>query len=70
MAEIEIRHLGFAAYIKMQGGNLVRVEGRTFVFESDKSVQDWRREYNRSCCMRHDVLVCELRLLWNQTVAL
>lgn len=61
MQLIEVNQLGLAAYIKMKGVPLVKVEGRTFVFESEKPVGVWRVEYNNSCCMRHDVLVCELR---------
>ena len=62
MAEIEVTHLGLAAFIKMHDVTLLRVEGRVFVFESDRSVRDWRISYNNSCCMRHDSVVCELRL--------
>lgn len=58
---ISINQLGLAAYIKMSGALLKTVEGKTFIFESDKSVSDWRVEYNNSCCMKHDTLVCELR---------
>lgn len=58
---ISVNQLGLAAYIKMSGAHLVQVEGKTFIFESDKSVSDWRVDYNNSCCMKHDTLVCELR---------
>ena len=59
--KIAVNQLGLAAYIKMHGATLESVEGKTFLFESDKSVGDWRVSYNNSCCMRHDALVCELR---------
>lgn len=58
---IAVNQLGLAAYIKMKGATLVGVEGKTFVFESELSVYDWRVAYNNSCCMVHDTLVCELR---------
>lgn len=58
---ISVNQLGLAAYIKMHGAILAKVDGKTFIFESDKSVSDWRVEYNNSCCMKHDTLVCELR---------
>lgn len=61
MATINVKHLGLAAYIKMKGVSLLRVEGREFVFDSPKTVQEWRVDYNNSCCMKHDALVCELR---------
>ena len=61
MSKVVISHLGLAAYVKMQGAPLVAVEDRKFIFDSEKTVSDWRVEYNNSCCMRHDTLVCELR---------
>lgn len=61
MGTIAVTHLGLAAYIKMKGATLLRVVGREFTFSSDKSLDDWRVEYNNSCCMRHDSIVCELR---------
>lgn len=61
MATIEVSHLGLAAYIKMHDAKLINVENRVFIFESDRTLNDWRVEYNNSCCMRHDTLVCEMR---------
>lgn len=61
MAEVGVKHLGLAAFIKMNNAVLVRVEEKIFFFESDRSVREWRIAYNNSCCMRHDALVCELR---------
>lgn len=58
---IAVNQLGLAAYIKMHGATLVGVEGKTFIFESEQSVSDWRIAYSNSCCMKHDTLVCELR---------
>lgn len=59
--KISVKHLGLAAYIRMQGAPLVRVVDKEFIFDSDKAVGDWRVEYNNSCCMKHDTFVCELR---------
>ena len=59
--KITVNQLGLAAYIKMHGAILESVEGKTFLFESEKSVSEWRVSYNNSCCMKHDALVCELR---------
>jgi hypothetical protein len=59
--KIAVNQLGLAAYIKMNGATLLSVEGKTFAFESEKTAAQWRVEYNNSCCMRHDALVCELR---------
>lgn len=58
---ISVSHLGLAAYIKMRGATLLKVENRSFIFETEHSVGHWRVEYNNSCCIRHDTLVCELR---------
>lgn len=61
MLTIEVGHLGLAAYIKMHGQKLLRVDERKFVFESPRPLSEWRVDYNNSCCMKHDTLVCELR---------
>ena len=58
---IAVNQLGLAAYIKMKGAELLKVEGKTFLFKSDKSLHDWRVDYTNSCCMKHDTLVCEMR---------
>lgn len=61
MSTIVVSHLGLAAYIQMCGAKLISVQDKKFTFESDKTVMEWRVEYNNSCCMRHDTMVCELR---------
>ena len=61
MGQVSVTHLGLAAYMRMQGAKIIRVEGKTFLFESDRPIGEWRVEYNNSCCMRHDTFVCELR---------
>lgn len=61
MSLVSVTHLGLAAYIRMKEAKLIRVDGKAFVFESDRSIGDWRVEYNNSCCMKHDTFVCELR---------
>jgi hypothetical protein len=58
---IQVNALGLAAYIQMKGGKLLKVVGKVFHFESERSAQDWRLEYTNSECQRHDALVCELR---------
>lgn len=58
---IIVRQLGLAAYIKMQGEELVKVEGKDFHFTSKKTLAEYRVDYHNSCCMRHDSLVCDLR---------
>ena len=62
MSTIQINQLGLAAYVKMHGDPLVKVENKTFFFESEKSAAQWRQEYMNSESMRHDSLVCEMRV--------
>ena len=61
MPTISVKHLGLAAFIKLQGAPLVSVEARHFIFETPLTLGEWRVLYSNSCCMRHDTLVCELR---------
>jgi len=60
---VEVKHLGLAAFLKMNNCNLIEMKDRAFVFESSISLEGWQIKYNNSCCMRHDSLVCELRHL-------
>lgn len=60
--QIQVPQLGLAAYVKMMGATLLKVDGKTFHFESDKTTQEWRALYANSESMRHDSLVCDLRL--------
>lgn len=46
MAEIAVKHLGLAAFVKMNDVPLVRVEDRVFIFESDRTAQAWRYDPN------------------------
>jgi len=61
MAVIKVRQLGLAAYIKVNGAKLIGIEERHFMLESDKTLEEWRLEYNNSCCSKHDAEVCEMR---------
>jgi len=59
--QIEVQQLGLAAYIKMKGATLLKVENKVFHFESDKTTSEWRSQYANSESMQHDALVCDLR---------
>jgi len=55
------RDPGFAAYIDMNGCELIKFDKDVFYYESDKDINEWRVLYNKSCCLQHDLKVCELR---------
>lgn len=59
--KISVSQLGLAAYIQMRGLQLQGVKDKQFIFESDKTISEWRVEYSNSESSRHDALVCELR---------
>lgn len=61
MAVIQVKQLGLAAYIRMNGAELVEVKNREFFLETPLTLDEWRLKYSNSCCMKHDALVCELR---------
>ena len=67
--DIQVRRLGLAAYIKMQGGVLLGHEcdedGRKgwFRFSTNKTAEAWEIEYSNSCCSTHDAEVMNLRKL-------
>lgn len=60
---VQTRKLGLAAYIKMQGGTLIKADKGNFEFESDTPLQSWEIEYSNSCCHRHDSELINLRNL-------
>jgi hypothetical protein len=60
--QIQVTQLGLAAYVKMNGATLLKVENKVFHFESDKTTPEWRAQYANSESMQHDSLVCDLRL--------
>lgn len=60
---IETQNLGLAAYIKMNGGQVVSVANRTYVFNTPdkKTLDEWTVEYSNSCCQKHDNELMGLR---------
>jgi hypothetical protein len=58
---IRVRQLGLAAFIKMNGAALKGIEEKEFLLETEIPLDKWRLDYNNSCCIKHDALVCELR---------
>jgi hypothetical protein len=61
--KLKVRSLHLAAYIKTHGAVLVDVEDGQFVFESEKSIKEWRIEHSASCCRRVDKELIDLRNL-------
>lgn len=60
---IIVKKLGLAAYVKMQGGKLIRVGKDGYSFEYDRSAKEAEIEYLNSCCYEHDQQVMSLRAL-------
>lgn len=66
---VKAKKLGIAAYLKSKGCTFLSMEGRSFVFESPKSMEEWTIEYTNSCCYRHDSEVCTLRKILTEGVS-
>lgn len=60
---IEIKNISLAAYIKMQGYQLLKVNCYSFSFDLPQSTSEeiLRIEYLNSECSHHDTEVCNLR---------
>lgn len=60
---LEIKDIGLAAYMKMNGFKVLGYDGQTFQMEGDsyKSFDDWSLEYTNSCCCTHDNQLLQLR---------
>lgn len=61
MRTIRVRQLGLAAYIKVSGGKFIGYREKHFVFESEKSEEEWRVEYMNSSESKFDKCVMDLR---------
>lgn len=56
------RKLGLAAYIKMNGGQILsKTRHHGYTFESSRPLNEWATEYANSCCNTHDVTLIGLR---------
>lgn len=61
---VKTRDIGLAAFISIrEPGSFKTVEGREFVFETDKDLEEWNKEYYGSECRRHDQELMALRRL-------
>jgi len=66
MAEIRVKNLGLAGFVKMGGGKLITFNKGHYVFESTRNLCEWEVEYLNSCCSKHDDQVMSLRQLRNK----
>lgn len=61
--KIKIRNLHLAAFVKINGAQLLGTDDGQFVFESSKTVAQWRMEHLNSCCRQVDRELLDLRRL-------
>jgi len=61
MEKFYCKELHLAAYIKSNGAEFLGFENGSFVFNSDKSLGQWRVEHSNSCCRRVDQELINLR---------
>lgn len=61
--EVEVRELGLAAYLRIKKVLMLRYDPQVgaFVFESDKTLDEWRVDYMGTDCFQHDKEVMSLR---------
>lgn len=58
----KVQNIGLAAYIRMRGHKLKKVDPHGFVFElSQNEQEELQMEYYNGECSRHDSEVCHLR---------
>ncbi|MEE8113272.1 MAG: hypothetical protein V3T23_02845 [Nitrososphaerales archaeon] len=61
--DVEIKQLGLAAYVKINGGKIRGYQNGKFIMDTDKSEQEWEIEYMNSESFKHDSEVMYLRKL-------
>lgn len=60
---VEIKQLGLAAFVKINGGKIVGYTNGKFVMDTDRTEQEWEIEYMNSESFKHDSEVMYLRKL-------
>lgn len=65
---IKTKGVGLVAYIKMHIP-LKGFKDGYFLFESDRSAEEWSLEYESSCCKKHDMEVMSVRNLLKSYLA-
>ena len=61
MEQFSCKELHLAAYIKSNGAEFLGFENGSFVFNSDKSLSQWRVAHSNGCCRRVDQELINLR---------
>jgi hypothetical protein len=61
--DVEIKQLGLAAYVKINGGKIKGYRNGKFIMDTDKSEQEWEIQYMNSESFKHDSEVMYLRKL-------
>ncbi len=61
--KVEIKQLGLAAYVKINGGKIMGFQNGKFIMDTDKSEQEWEIQYMNSESFKHDSEVMYLRKL-------
>lgn len=65
-AQIKVKKLGLAAFMKANGATFIRVEDGAFVFTTNRAISEWREAHNDSCCRKVDNELVYLRNLIKQ----
>jgi hypothetical protein len=65
--EVGIKNIHLAAYIKTFGGKLIDIQNNKFIFESEKSIQDWQLQHSNSESLMVDRELLTLkRIVYNK----
>lgn len=59
---IKVRNIHLAAYIKANGGVVKGYKDGKFIFESDKTFDDWNILHSNSCCRKVDQELINLKI--------
>lgn len=61
--EVEVRELGLAAYLRIKKVPMLSFDNHSgsFIFDSPKTLDEWRTEYMHTDCYQHDKEVMSLR---------
>jgi hypothetical protein len=60
---VRVENIGLAAFMRMQGAEIISATAHTVTFESDRTGQEWRTAYTNSEFSHYNGLLIEIQKL-------
>lgn len=60
---VQVKNLGLAAYMRLQGAEIIHATAQGVTFETDRTGQEWRTAYANSEFSRFNGMLIEIQKL-------